>query len=597
MTRESTRIKAMPETLAESIAAGEVIERPSSALKELIENSIDAGASEIEVTILKGGKHLLEVADDGHGIHSDDVSLALARHATSKLYQPEDLGHIATFGFRGEALASMAATGELTIETRSNESSAGLGLCCKADGSIEGPYPVGRGIGTTVRLRDIFSKLPARQKFLRSDQTERQRIRDLIRVFMIAHPEIGFRFSSGDRLQWNVAPGTLESRLSFLYSDTIWLPVELEAQRFHLSGIVSHPHTTRSSGNDLNIYVNRRIVKDALLKKAVSTGFERNIPHGKWPIGALFLDVLPEDIDVNVHPAKTEVRFLRPGTMFNEIKQAIRTALTSNLQRPGAAAIPSAPQAISSISSISHTQQAAAPAKMPSPPAISASDTSNLLETREHDADYLSVSPEGKLVQQAHAALLNSDLRPIGSLWERYLLYIERGDLIIVDQHAAHERVRYDSIIAALETEQQTSIQELLVTETFTPEPLEARGFRVGSDWLNKVGFVVEPFGPDHLRVRAVPKWFRGDPLPVVKETLQEIAAFNSGDRLMQEAHKIAASLACKGAVLSGRSVPLVEQEALLRSLLTTAGGDTCPHGRPTFRRMPVTELDQWFGR
>ncbi len=579
----------MPARLAEIIAAGEVIERPASAVKEMLENAVDAGATEIEISIVKGGKARIEVNDNGSGIVPQDLPLAIERHATSKIHDEKDLERIRTFGFRGEALASLAAAGELTIESRAIGSDHGMGLRTIPGQPVQDPYPVARATGTTVRFEKLFATVPARRKFLRTDATEKQRVRDIIRVFVIAHPEIGFRFVSDGRMVWNYAPSSLEDRLNEVYPDTPWLPVDLDAVRYRLTGLLSQPQRTHGNGSNIAVFVNRRFVRDPLLRKAVQNGYERHIPPGRWPIGAVFLDVLPEDIDVNVHPAKTEIRFVNPGGMFAEIRGAVRQAIAGHRTPPGRGT----GDTNSAIVDPDRTGTVGTPADSPSdaahyPSSASSARVFSMADARQQATVY---RPDpGTLMDQ-------SNLRPLGNLGQRYLLYIEGDSLVIVDQHAAHERVRYDRIVAALDSGDTGPIQELLVPDVFAAEPEELSGFRTGGDWLSRTGFLIESFGPETLRIRAVPQWFRGDPRPAVRETLTELARYKVPAAIEAEAHKVAASLACRGSILSGRNVSVQEQAELLKHLLDTPGADTCPHGRPTFRRMSVGELDRWFGR
>lgn len=581
------RIQHMPANLAEVIAAGEVIERPASALKELLENSLDAAASEIEVRALKGGKALLEVNDNGGGIHPDDLVLAVARHATSKLLSKDDLQRIRTFGFRGEALASMAAVAKLTLESRQANAMAGAAIKVDPSLGISGPFPLGRRVGTRVVLEDLFANLPARQKFLRGDQSEEQRLRDIFKIFSIAHPEVGFRFICGERERFNLPPTTLDQRLMQFFPEVNWIEITAASTRFRLTSVLSHPHQHRAKGDDLYVFVNRRYVKDSLLRKAIQSGFDGVIPHGQWPLGAAFVDVLPEDVDVNVHPAKTEVRFLNPGALFAEIRGAIQAALREQPRPPGGAP---------AMSSANAGSKAAKPRPVMASNRIMLSYNTPIpgpaqLQVSDSNQPYAPVA-----AQADFASMPGLDLMPLGSLGDRYLLFREKDTLILVDQHAAHERVRYERILAALAGQQQPT-QELLAPEIFSAEPAELEGFRLGGDWLAKVGFVIEAFGPETLRIRSVPYWFRGDPRSVLRDSLKEIATYHTAAAVERATRAIAASLACKGAVLSGRKLPLEEQQELLKQLLATPGAETCPHGRPTYRRISQAELDRWFGR
>ncbi|RMF17868.1 MAG: DNA mismatch repair endonuclease MutL [Candidatus Dadabacteria bacterium] len=586
------RIRPMPPGLSEVIAAGEVVERPASAIKELVENSLDAGASEILVEVGKGGKLRMVVDDNGRGIHPEDLPLAIARHATSKLTDADGLSRIRTFGFRGEALASLAAVSQLTIESRVETLPEGARLLARAGEIVEGPAPAPRRPGTRVTVEDLFANVPARRKFLRTDRTEAQKVRDILKIFTIAHPEVGFRLISDGREQLNVPPATLADRLSALHRRTRFVPVEIEGVRFRLTAMLSHPHDHQRTGANLLTFVNRRYVRDAMLRRAIQSAYDGAIPPGTWPLGAVFLDVLPEDVDVNVHPAKTEIRFLNPGTMFAEIRGAIRETLTATRRPPGFDE--AAPATVAAPSPAARV--APSPSSRPSGRSGGFGGAS-VRGSAEPVLAYAAVEQEPRPAPSA-APLLDDapDLDPLGALGDRYLLFREGRALVLVDQHAAHERIRYDRIMAAFDAERQPA-QELLVPVVFEAEPAEFEGLRVGGDWLDRAGFAVEPFGPTSIRIRSVPRWFQGDPESAVRETLHELSRWKTPETLAAHAREIAASLACKGAILSGRKVPLVEQKALLEQLRRTPGADTCPHGRPVWRRMTMDELDRWFGR
>lgn len=594
------RIARMPGRVAERIAAGEVVERPAAVVKELIENALDAGAGEIEVRVLKGGKHLIEVADDGCGIDPEDLPLVFERHATSKLADESDLERLVTFGFRGEALASIAAAAEVTLVTRIPERPDAVELVSHPEHGARAPRPGARRPGTTVRVEHLFGHLPARRKFMRTDATELQRIRDLLRGFAVAHPERGLRFYAGDRLQWNLSPGSLDDRLAALYPDLRFLVADYETPRHRITARISHPHEHRGSPQDLHLLVNRRIVRDPLLRKAVQQAYERVLPPGRWPLGAVFIDLDPALVDVNVHPAKTEIRFLNPGGMFAELRDRLAAALREGRTPPGMgnpqepdrlvdASPPPAADVADSGAAWPSSRRGRSGLSGPGPtlPGWSMPDGAREGPSKQGDM----APPDAR----DHADW-SPDLQPLGAIGQRYLLFREGDALVMLDQHAAHERVRYDRIIAALEAG-QAPLQELLTPAVWQPEPEELAGWRIGHDWLARAGFPVEDFGPETLRLRAVPIWFRGNPLQAVRDTLRELGRIGSSEALGRQAHDVAAGLACRGAILSGRNVPLAEQLELLRQLRETPGADTCPHGRPTWRRIEPAELDRWFGR
>lgn len=592
-TPTAGRIARMPQALAEVIAAGEVVERPASVVRELVENSLDAGATHIEVRIYQGGKSAIEVTDDGRGIHSEDLLAALERHTTSKLYTLEDLNNITSFGFRGEALASMAAVAELTLESRTKDSAHGAGVHIQPGAAAQGPYPVARPPGTHVRVEHLFATVPARRKFLKTDTTEAQRVRDVLKEFVLAHPEVSFTFLSGDRRVWHYPATTLDDRVRELYPDGDWLPVQLETPHLRVLGLVSHPHVQRPHAGEVHLYVNRRLVRDAMLRKAVAQAYERVLTPGRWPRAVLFVDLDPAAVDVNVHPAKIEVRFQDPGGVFAGVHEAVAAALVAGRTLAGAR-VPSAHAAPNRGTSGQAQATAAWTEPRPQPGRLQL----DYALLGRSDSAAASTAADGTQVGDnvtVYGSALG-DLVPLGALGQRYLIYREGSALLLVDQHAAHERVRYDHIIAALEG-RGAPAQELLDPPHFVAEPVELEGWHRGGDWLARIGFVVEAFGPETLRLRSVPQWFRGDPLPAVRDSLREFGERGVPETVGKHAHQIAASLACKGAILSGREVSIQEQQALIAQLLTTPGAHTCPHGRPTYRRISVTELDRWFGR
>lgn len=591
----------MPEAVAERIAAGEVIERPASVVKELVENALDAGASEVEIRVQKGGKLLVEVADDGEGIDPADVALAFARHATSKLRDEGDLARLSTFGFRGEALASMAAAARVTLTTRTDDHPHAVTVIASPEG-IGRPTPAARRRGTTVRIEDLFAWLPARRKFLRGDSTELQKVRDVLRVFAVAHPERGLRFFSGDRLQWNFAPGTLADRLAAIWDAADWIEIADETPHHRITGLLSHPHHHQADASNLYLFVNRRWVRDPMLRKAVLAAYERAIPSGRAPFGALFVDVDPASIDVNVHPAKTEIRFLNPGGLFADVRQRVLDALEAGRRPPGRAISPTdvATEAAALIEAV--RGPATPPPAAPRPAWPSSQRPRPAAPAGAPDG--LPAPPLTAPLPLGTAELVGEADRPwaapalvaLGALSKRYLLFREGESLLLVDQHAAHERIRFDRIVAAIESG-KASTQTLIQPVVWRLEPQEAAGWRDGGDWLRRVGFDLAEFGPETLALRAVPAWLRGDPGPVVRETLRDLGDLGGRAALERKAHEVAARLACRGAVLSGRDMPLDEQRALISQLLATPGADTCPHGRPTWRRITTAELDKWFGR
>jgi len=564
-------IRVLAEEVSSAIAAGEVIERPVSVVKELIENALDAGASQVRIGIQDGGRTLIEVSDDGCGIPAGELSLAVARYATSKLESADDLFAIHSLGFRGEALASIGAVTRMDIQTRLPNEAAGARISVEG-GKASPVRPVGAPPGTLVRARDLFFNLPARLKFLKSDLTERRRIEALVGRYALAYPSVRFRLEDGERVVLE-SSGSGESReaLAAVFGldtarEMIALPAA-ESGGLRLRGFLSPPSVQRSNRREITFFVNGRWVMDPSLSAAVVQGYQGLLMVGRFPVAVLLIEMPPETVDVNVHPAKAEVRFREPEKVFSFVQRAVRATLLGQ-----APAVELGPirgwggwEGAASGPSISPDWQAAHP---------------------------LPVAPGGTVWAGESLPLL----RAVGQVGAAYLVAEGPDGLYLVDQHAAHERVLFEGFMAERERGGPAS-QALLEAVTVHLPPARAAVLEENLTSLAGLGFEIEPFGGGAYRLRAIPALLKNLPaeaaLGAVVDDFEEDETPLEGEVV----RRIAARVCKRAAVKSGQVLSLVEQEKLLRDLETCQSPRTCPHGRPTMIHLSVETLERQFGR
>jgi DNA mismatch repair protein MutL len=567
-------IRILPEDVASAIAAGEVIERPASVVKELVENALDAGAGAIRVRVERGGRGLVEVADDGAGIPAAEVTLAVERHATSKLQTTDDLFAIRTLGFRGEALASIGAVAHLELISRPGDAAGGMRL--RLEGGRAGKLePIGAPQGTLVRVRDLFFNVPARQKFLKAEETERRRILSLVTHYALAYPHVRFSLEQEGRPAF-ASSGSGERRevLAAVFGieiarEMVGLP-PAEGRGMHLEGFLSPPAVHRSNRREVTLFVNGRWIQDAALTAAVVQAYHGMLMVGRYPIAALFLMLPPEELDVNVHPAKAEVRFREPEAVFAVVQRAVRATLLGLAPTPEA----SLPAIWSTGWQESGGQRAADPAW-----AIA------------HAESPASVS----LMQPGLPASALPLLRNIGQVGATYLVAEGPDGLYLIDQHAAHERVLFEKLL-----EQQSSgagAQALLEPVSVELAPSEALVLEGTLEALRRLGFVVEEFGSNTFRVRAVPPLLAH--LPAAQALRAVIEDFEEDESPLADVveARVAARVCKRAAVKAGQVLSLVEQERLVRDLEACAMPRACPHGRPTMIHLSVDSLERQFGR
>ncbi len=578
------RIEILRDEVASQIAAGEVIERPTSVVKELVENSIDAAAKSIEVNILETGKKLIEVVDDGFGISMDELRLAVTRHATSKLTSAEDLFSIKTLGFRGEALASIASVSQFEILSRQQDVDIGAKLIVAA-GKENHFEKIALAVGTRIIVKNLFYSVPARLKFLKSDTTEKQRISGLMMRYALAYPHIRFRLTFDGKISFQTnGNGDKREILIQLYgldSAKKMLEVHLEEDIYIISGYISPIAITKSNRRDITFFVNGRWVQDVALTSAVLKAYQTMIMVGRYPISILFLSLPVDQIDVNVHPTKAEIRFEKPDQIFSHVQRAVRRALLAYNPIPD---LNSSPwhRGENFIPQTEFTWLAAS------------SDSIVTGNNHGDSAEELSTihPPTNNLPERVYSIPL---LRLIGQIGATYMVAEGPDGLYLVDQHAAHERVLFEKLMGQLNT--SIASQALLSPQVVKLPPNQAAILKEKLTVLQKLGFDVNEFGLNTFQIRSIPALLIGlDPQSALWVVVEDFEDDETPLKNMIEA-KIAARVCKRAAVKAGQVLSKPEQEALLRDLEDCQSPRTCPHGRPTMIHLSVSLLEKQFGR
>jgi DNA mismatch repair protein MutL len=574
-------IHILPPEVASQIAAGEVVERPASVVKELMENALDAGAKSISVTIASAGRILIQVADDGAGIPADELLLAVERHATSKLESADDLFHISTLGFRGEALASIGSVSRLTITSRTSSSPSGRRL--HVEGGIPGRLEeVGSPVGTMVSVEDLFYNIPARLKFLKQDATERRVIDALLSRYALAYPQVRFKVVEGNSAMLQTSgDGDQRAILASLYGvDTArqMLPVMAEEEGCKISGFISPAALTRSNRKEITFFVNGRWVQDTPLNAALLNAYHTLLMVGRYPMAAVLVEVSPDEVDVNVHPAKAEVRFRNPDKVFSFVQRSIRRALLAYGPVPQAAlqslwgqATPQ-PRQVDPSWNLAHRGQAQTPGVQV--------DGSQQAEPVTSQAVFDKVPL----------------LRLIGQVGATYLVAEGPDGIYLVDQHAAHERVLFEKLMTQHELKAIPS--QALLTPVLVEMPASSARLLEGQlPVLQHFGFHIEPFGQNSYQVREMPSLFaNSDPGAALRALVEDFEEDETPLQNEMEA-RIAGRVCKRLAVKAGQVLSLDEQRALLTDLEACVSPRTCPHGRPTMIHLSVETLERQFGR
>ena len=608
-----SKIRVLADHVANQIAAGEVVERPASVAKELVENSIDAGATRITIEIEAGGRRLLKVSDDGEGMVRDDAILAFERHATSKIRVSEDLIAIGTLGFRGEALASIASVAKVELTTCTEAAGAGTRVTIEG-GRMRDVKDAAHPRGTTIAVRDLFFNVPARRKFLRSEATETFHLTNLVTHYALAHPEIAFAFVNNGRDVVRAVPAKdLRERAYQMFGEEFLenlLRVDGgDAQVARVTGFVSAPRDRRTSRDSQYLFVNRRFVRDRMIGRSLSEGYRSILPHGVYPAALLFIETPREEVDVNVHPAKTEVRFRRSAAVADSVREAIRVALTSGnyLQpepqirasvEPQITQIPEG-QARSAAVSFTPPQPRIEFTPLPSGEEI-ARDIEEMIRS---SSSVKSVSPlpplnsAERLVREVTPETLPSNIRALGQLEESFIIATDDEGLLLIDQHVAHERVLFDKY-RALESERRTESQQLLVPETFDLTPAQAAVFDQLAPELETYGFELMRLSGRTVAIRAVPADLpAGEARNMLSELLETVDAEKKTSASETLKDEIAASLACHAAIKVNMSLTPEKMRWLIDRLLQTSSPTTCPHGRPVILRLKMRDILKGFHR
>ena len=648
------RIRILSDQVANQIAAGEVVERPASVVKELLENALDAGATRIRIEVEAGGRKLIRIVDNGHGMVRDDALLAFERHATSKLHTSDDLLQIRTLGFRGEALPSIASVSRLTMETHAADEDAGTEVEI-AGGKILRVEDSGTPAGTTIAVRDLFYNTPARRKFLKSEQTELAHIAALVTHYALAHPERHFELHSATQALL-IAPAVASTgdRLFQIFGrDTAALMLATAAEMdfaraglpepppwkreqdytppdpgfLRISGFVSKPELQKLNRNSIYVFVNHRLVRDRVVLHALTEAYRNIIPPTSFPVVLLFLEMPPQEVDVNVHPAKTEVRFRQSGFVHDFIRDTVRTTLmTARPAASFASALTSAPHASASLlldvspmpgppgdpvfSPRQHPESDAdpsaadaagftlrAPVAPESPGRLAFSDQGIAVGYEPADAAAFSADPANAVDGPEETLNALATLKPLGQLRDSFILAANDEGLWIIDQHVAHERVLFEKILRAREVE-QVQRQRLLMPVLVDLLPAQMVSFAAIAHELDLNGFEAEPFGPRTLAIKAAPVGLEGREL---ERMLEEVLTVPDHEQQTENAEtrrrRIAASIACHAAIKVNMPLEPTKIEWLLAELGKTEHPMSCPHGRPIALRYSHKDIQRAFQR
>jgi DNA mismatch repair protein MutL len=585
---EGLRVERLPEDLVNKIAAGEVVERPASVVKELVENALDAAARTVEIRIDTGGKSLIRVKDDGHGMGPSDARRALERHATSKLRSFEELASLVTSGFRGEALPAIAAVSHMLLRTRERTRPAGTEVEVRHGGPVQA-RDVGHPIGTSLEVRDLFGEVPARRKFLRADATETGHVAEIVTLLALARPRTGFLLMSGERsvVRAPAVDGLAERVYQLLGASALerLVPVAGGEAWVRVSGFVSRPEHRAKQRAVHRLFVNGRPVRDRALSKAIVEG-ARAAGAGLRPEAILFLEVPPHMVDVNVHPAKTEVRFAEGRTVWAAVQSAVRGALSS-----GVGAQP--PRAESS-----RVGETAGGYTTDSPRGAGEQGISSGRLAFESTSVGGLTRGRGEVGPEGSAKSDQGQLGVIGQHRNTYIVATDGEDLLLVDQHTAHERVRFEALVERLASravESQALLSALVIE--LAPELLAV--VEAHASTLGELGFDVEGFGGGALRLRAVPALLGAHDAAVsLRELLRDFLERETAQwTISGTRERLAATLACHSAVRAGQALSRESMAAIVGDLAQTAHPTLCPHGRPTSVRIPREDVSRWFGR
>lgn len=597
-------IQALPDKLISQIAAGEVIERPAAVVKELLENAIDAGSKALEIRLEEGGCQRIVITDDGAGIPKQDLHLALQRHATSKIASLEDLESVLTLGFRGEALASIASVSRMSITSRTAKDEHAW----KIDGSSNEISAASGNFGTTIDVQDLFYNTPARRKFLKSSGTELGHCMEAIRRIALARPDIGIAiWHNGKPTSRWMASDQVRRADDILGAEFASARLELEAQAgvIKLAGYIGAPTASRARADQQYIFVNGRHVKDKLINHAIRSGYQDVLHGDRQPMLLLSLQIDPTLVDVNVHPAKTEVRFRDSRAVHQFVYHAIKDRLARGAGQSKDESIYPAPSSTHSelsrpLANFTPAQNIPLPLNTSTKEAMNQLFSQNLKEENQYFLDQTSHQVHSSTPNFSNTGTKNTEDHPLGhaiaQLHGIYILAQNAAGLVLIDMHAAHERVLYEKFKADLN--QQVATQNLLVPVVLNASALEIASANAHQEVLKKIGFDIAPLGPEQLAIRTIPVLLsKADPIQLVRQLLSEIEEIGSNEILDAAQHERLATKACHAAVRAHRLLTIPEMNSLLRQMEITERADQCNHGRPTWIQLSVTDLDKLFLR
>jgi len=595
------KIRHLPDYLVNQIAAGEVIERPAAAVKELVENAIDAGAKKVEVDLRDGGKSLIRVRDDGFGMSREELAAAIERHATSKL-EGDDLVNIRHLGFRGEALPSIGAVSRLSITTKTKDDANGWAISVEG-GNKSTPAPAPHTVGTSVEVKDLFYATPARLKFLKTDRAEYAAVKDMIERIAMAHPDVTFKLThnGANSLSLNGAQGELDGMRHARLADVLGadfgancVPVDAQRDYIRITGYAGLPSFDKGSAQNQFLFVNGRPVKDRMLLGCVRAAYSDLLSSGRHPVVALYVDVPPEEVDVNVHPAKAEVRFRDAGLVRGAIISALKHALLEGGQTTSST--------ISNFALSSFRPQSSGPA-LPFARGSNAAvprGYGNLAEKIvQNYAPLMETIPSARAETHSLPETMHYPLgAPRAQLHENYIVAQTESGIVLVDQHAAHERLVYERFKAQMKSGGVQS-QGLLVPEIIDLSDTRAAALLDRADWFRTMGLEIEAFGSGSIAVRSVPSLVaeRLDVKRLIHDIADELADQDNSLALEERLNAVLSTMACHGSVRSGRRLSVEEMNALLRQMEETENSGHCNHGRPTYVSLSLKDIEKLFHR
>ncbi|WP_392405697.1 DNA mismatch repair endonuclease MutL [Cardiobacterium hominis] len=602
------RIQQLPNSLINQIAAGEVIERPASVVKEIIENAIDAGATQIDIDIEDGGGKLIRVRDNGCGIHPDDLALAFATHATSKIRNLDDLEHITTLGFRGEALPSIASVSKTTLTSRAEGESSAWRISPHLGDAIS---PAAHPPGTTIEIRDLFYNTPARKKFLKSERTERQHIQQLVQNLALSHDGITIRLNNHGKPLGVYGGEGLAARIASVLGDDLLeqaLPIDARAADMHLYGWVGLPTSATNQPERQYFYINGRIIRDKIIAHAIRQAYQDMLYHGRHPVYVLYLDIAPEHIDVNAHPAKHEVRFRESRLTHDFLYSSLHHALRGNT--PAAAPRPEnpAPPPEREVPAVARQQPLRYSGdyrlERPTTPRRALAESAAYYQWAQNIAPSPVPSPTGRGEQDYAAAPVNDDQTEhplgyaLGQIHNIFILAQNARGLVIVDMHAAHERILYERLKAQLRA-RHPEVQRLLLPQSLAATPAHLDTLAQHRDWLHRLGFDLEASADEsRIHINAVPSLLKHAAVAeIVGDLLHELGEYPASIAIERLQDEILSRLSCHKAVRAHDSLTIPEMNHLLRDIETTPASGQCNHGRPTWVQLTTDELGKYFMR